>query len=1158
MFGRQKKAGDAPAAAELTQPAESDATDTGQTIAAPFGVNDPAAVYAAEAHVAAQWKVGDVILDIYEVKHIHEGGGMGLVYRVHHRGWNIDLAVKSPRSDYFKTETQKENFTRECETWINLGLHPHIVSCHYVRTLGGMPRVFAEYVEGGTLKEWIDSQKLYEGGEQESLKRILDVAIQMAWGLHYAHEQGVIHQDVKPANVLMMPDGSAKITDFGLAKARAASGDPVVAGAGRSILVSSGGMTPAYCSPEQANKQELSRKTDIWSWAVSVLEMFVGDVCWQSGLVAPELLRRLNEVRVEGVEIPDLPEEWRQLLERCFVKEPGGRPENFIVVAERLKSLYHTIAGGDYTREYPEPVKIQADALNNRAVSMLDLGRAAEAETIFNRALSLEPGHPQATYNRGLHLWRTRRMTDGALVQALEESRNNRPDDWTIPYLAGWVHVERKDVEGAVKAFEAAEKLKGGLAVEQALAEARKREGLACQCVRSFEGHTKEVQSVALSADGRWALSGSWDNALRLWEVSSGKCLRTFEGHTKSVNSVALSADGRWALSGSQDNTLRLWEVSSGKCLRTFEGHTDWVSSVVLSADGRWALSGGQDNTLRLWEVSSGKCVRTFEGHTYRVNSVALSGDGRWALSGSDDTTIRLWEVSSGKCLRTFDGHSKWVQSVALSTDGRWALSGSGDRTLRLWDLGGLLGGFRSVVAPLVVCLSAGAAESLRVQKRFHVLLKGADEAFSGGDYAHAWSMVMATQELAGYRFSTEALDLAHQAGLRGRRTGFRGGLCRQTLEGHTDWVSSVALSSDGRWALSGSDDKTLRFWEVGSGKCLRTFEGHTELVESVALSADGRWALSGSRCGFPEGKDKTLKLWEVSSGKCLRTFEGHTYWVGSAALSPDGRWVLSGGRKLQMWEVSSGKCLRSFDGHTDFVRSIALSADGRWALSGSDDKTLRFWEVSSGNCLRTFEEHSGMECSVALSADGRWALSGRETHLRLWEVSSGKCLRTFEGHTNKLRSVAISQDGRWALSGSVDNTLRLWDLCSGRCVRTIEGHTKSISSVALSADGRWAFSGSGTHLRLWELEWDYEFPERKNWDEGARPHLEIFLTLHCAVGGDGVIRVGKPNWKDEDFQKLLTDLQYSGYGWLRPEGVRRELEKMTAEWQGPPKMPWE
>ena len=198
---------------------------------------------AAEAAVAVEWKAGDVILDTYEVKQVHEGGGMGLVYRVHHKGWNLDLAVKSPRAEYFQSETQKENFIRECETWINLGLHPHIVSCHYVRTLGGVPRVFAEYVVGGSLKDWIDSRKLYEDGPQEALKRVLDISIQFAWGLQYAHEKGLIHQDVKPANVLMTPDGTAKVTDFGLAKARATAGEALAGDKQKSILVSTGGMT---------------------------------------------------------------------------------------------------------------------------------------------------------------------------------------------------------------------------------------------------------------------------------------------------------------------------------------------------------------------------------------------------------------------------------------------------------------------------------------------------------------------------------------------------------------------------------------------------------------------------------------------------------------------------------------------------------------------------------------------------------------------------------------------------------------------------------------------------------------------------------------------------------------------------------------------------
>ena len=199
---------------------------------------------------------------------------MGRVYRVHHRGWDLDLAVKVPLPAVLDDAGGADLFEREAETWVNLGLHPHVVTCHYVRRVEGLPLVFAEYANGGSLHEAI------RAGRLDSVEAILDVAIQFAWGLHHAHEQGLVHRDVKPANVMLTTDGLAKVTDFGLARSRAvrlAAPGRAAAGAGHTMTVEGGGgATPAYVSPEQARGETLSRRSDLWSFGLSVLEMFAG------------------------------------------------------------------------------------------------------------------------------------------------------------------------------------------------------------------------------------------------------------------------------------------------------------------------------------------------------------------------------------------------------------------------------------------------------------------------------------------------------------------------------------------------------------------------------------------------------------------------------------------------------------------------------------------------------------------------------------------------------------------------------------------------------------------------------------------------------------------------------------------------------------------
>lgn len=539
---------------------------------APIALGPPAAITPlstgnAGAAVPAIWQVGDVILDLYEVKEIlgKGEGAMSTVYKVHHRGWNTDLAMKSPRPDIIDKEGGKENFIREAETWVNLGLHPHIVSCYYVHTLGGIPRVSAEYVEGGSLLGWIRTRRLYEGGREQALERILDIAIQFAWGLDFAHEQGLVHQDVKPANVMMTADGIAKVTDFGLAKARAMAGEQgALGGSGKqSILVSFGGMSPAYSSPEQFAGRSLSRRTDIWSWAASILELFIGQATWFPA-AADAALESYLEAEPEDVAIPIMPASLVALLRRCFQRNPDARPRTMHEVAAELQTIYPQEVKRPYPRQEPKPAELLADSLNNRALSLFDLGKVEEAKQVWDQALQVDPQHLETTYNRGLALWRRGELTDEGLVQHLEAIQAAQGQRWQAAYLLAQVHLERGDGEAALPLLaKAARQAPGEGEVQRLLERVQAGNMATSRGLRVFKGHTDMVTSVSLSADGRWALSGGGyeDQTVRLWEVATGQCLRVFEGHTELVSSVSLSADGRLALSGSGDETVRLWKL---------------------------------------------------------------------------------------------------------------------------------------------------------------------------------------------------------------------------------------------------------------------------------------------------------------------------------------------------------------------------------------------------------------------------------------------------------------------------------------------------------------------------------------------------------------------------------------------------------------------
>jgi serine/threonine protein kinase/tetratricopeptide (TPR) repeat protein len=281
----------------------------------------------------SKWGAGDTILDEYAVEKELGRGGMGRVWLVKSQSTGRRFAVKQA---LIRDDKHRKAFLTELQTWVDLPEHPNIVPCRFFRTVGDEIVIFADYVEGGSLADWIGKGKL------TGLEQILDVAIQFAWGLHAIHERGLIHQDVKPGNVIMTGDGVPMVTDFGLTRARFRDEDgpfvsPALPPGEDSVLVSVGGMTPAYASPEQRAGQPLSRKTDIWSWGVSVLDMFMGGVsCRHGGHIAAEVLEAFIKERQEGARLPEVPAEIAGVLRKCFGGE--DRLSDFCQVIDALQT----------------------------------------------------------------------------------------------------------------------------------------------------------------------------------------------------------------------------------------------------------------------------------------------------------------------------------------------------------------------------------------------------------------------------------------------------------------------------------------------------------------------------------------------------------------------------------------------------------------------------------------------------------------------------------------------------------------------------------------------------------------------------------------------------------------------------------------------------
>ena len=909
-------------------------------------------------------------------------GGMGVVYEARHLSLNRTVALKMLHPSRLSSAAQLQRFRQEAEAVAALD-HPNILPVYEVGSVQGQPYFTMKLAEGGALAGRITHFK-----SQASNHDAVTLLAATARAVHYAHQRGIQHRDLKPHNILIDATGRPYVGDFGLAK---------FADRDSSLTLSTDVIgSPAYMSPEQAagDTKNLTTASDIYGLGAILYELLAGQPPFFAENV-PSLLRKIveDEPDASGLHNPDL----RTVCLKCLNKDPERRYSSAEALADELDRWLRG-----------EPV----------------LARPASGAERIGR-------------------WCKRRPALAAMLAAFLFALTAGVVGITLQWRRAEEHAFRREVERYAADLQvASQALAGhdlGLARRMLTAQIP---GPGQPDLRGFEwhllqqlckgqhqaaltGHTATVTCVAVSPDGRTAVSGGMDASIYFWDLESKRIITNFSAHGTIVWSVAFTPDGERVMSAGADGKVRFWTRDGQPAEAPLDGQ-----NAALSGDGsRLAVSMSSpfryfkaDRGVKVWDWRARRLL--FETNVV-VRRVAMSADGQWLAAGGERTDIFLWNLETGEARKLACVDSPW--EIAFSPDGTKLAAAGFNLGARVWNLRGDLTAPVALVGHQFKIWSVAFSPDSK-----RVVTSGSDRTLRIRDL--------------------DALD--HSS----------------VLDGHDDEVWAVTWSRDGKTLVTASKDMTLHLWPAQSA------------AQTGGMPSRRHWRPQFSKSGRhiltlnDSVKHRSMVvLRDSSNGSVVAEFDNR--WVaGFGSNGEDVVLLNDDASTLDHWQASTRSMIRgatlegpirSRDG-----RGFAISQDGSTLVLNYENESIA-WSIADGKRKATLPMPPQYPLlAKALSPQGDYLAFTVTSPYTIWlhHLASGRLI-TLTNHTEEVKGLAFSPDGRTLASAGVDRVIRLWNTSDGSLKGELVRYFEEASDVSFSPDGRLLASiGASQSVNLWHV----------------------------------------------------------------------------------------